>query len=85
MLYKYLINGMETMLVKEIMMDYVRVCLMEEMLKCREKDPNVRILPWCCHKIKATTHFRTKVQNRISMVANRATLCGFARKLRTTR
>ena len=30
---------METMPMKELTMDYVTTCLMHEMLKCKEKEP----------------------------------------------
>ena len=39
MSYEYLITVMETMMMKKLMMNYVTICLMYEMLKRKENEP----------------------------------------------
>lgn len=76
--YEYLITATEMVLIKDLMMDYMTTYLMHKMSKRKEKKSCEDV--WYRDKQKAASHFRAKVQNHVSIVANRATLRVFATK-----
>ena len=56
MSYEYLISAMKTMLIKDVMMDYVTARLLHKMSKRKKKPQSVDAVT------KATTYFCTKVE-----------------------
>jgi hypothetical protein len=78
--YKYLITALETLPMKNLIMEFVTARLMHEVSKKKEKE-----LQGDAAMEEEGPHLHTKTPRHVTIVANRATLHDFASRPRTTR